>query len=425
MPVIFSSRNPKVLLRWINNGKQDRAIARLQAIPEEQRTPGEQLLYALAIIAKPDWSTPSRMEDLRQGISLIHSAQKALNRKDPDQAGLASQGDYLLGLGYFQLGEYENAIPYFQHAPELGAHMSNQEMIEKCCNVRDRPKDRESFRVRTKKAWAAFVPEEAHLRKMINEAVSDKKVWDKMVRKVSALFHIAFRDVGWSWWAGDVPGIILLTGRNKCIALADQYFLAAAPKELEGRWAFQTGTSSPDDEDLEWIREEQDWLSDSDVQIEQDPSGMLKLVLYHPSLHVERNCSEDAKKVYEAISESIGDLVYLSLIDSVSFSSTPLGGGTVKLWQLLPALESMGYVDRQDIQSLVLRRHPYTRTPHAHKPKEERRWRDDVIRGSSMDLVLIDRYHEEIAEYGPAQALAGSGVVPCFASGARQTRLPP
>lgn len=412
--MFFSPTDPDVLSNWIDNGQQDRAIAALQTIPEELRTQTQQLLYCLAIALKPEWPTPSRMEELRQGLSMARALRKTLRPKDPDEADLIGQADYLIGFLSYLLGEYESAIPYFRNAPELGVHMTNQEMIEKCTAVRNRPKDRESFRVRTKKAWSAFLPEEASLRKMRNEAESDQKARNKLVKKFSALLRIALPDVGWSWWEGDVSCITLQTGRYKSFALAIQYFLAAAPKALEGRWRFEAGTRVPDDEDLEALREEGDPLYDMDVQMVRDSSGMLELTLYHPSLQIDRYCSEEANRAFDALYTAIGDLVYLSLVRSVSFSSTPLQGDTVKLTQLLPTLESMGYVDRADIPSLLLTRHPYTRTPHRSSPKEERRWRDDIVRGSSMDLRLGELYEDGVIEYGPAVMLAGSGAVPCF-----------
>ena len=412
--MLFSPANPDILSKWIKNGEPSRATAALEAIPEERRTQTQQILYCFAIALKAEWPTPSRMEEVRQGISMVRALQKNLNRKVSSEAYMAGQCDYLLGFLHFLLGEYKDAIPYFKKAPELGVTFTNQEMIEKCSTVLNRPKDRVSFRARTKKAWSAFVPEEADLRKRINLAVSDQKARGKMAKKVTALLRIAIPTVGWSWWEGDIPRIALQTGHSKCYALAEQYFLAAAPKALEGRWLFEVGTRIPDGEDLEAMEEDEDPSYHMDVQMVQDDSGMLRLNLYHPSLQIDRYCSEDANKAYEALNACIGDLVYVSLVRSVSFSSTPLQGDTVKLTQLLPTLCAMGYVDREDIPSLLLTRHPYTHPPYNHRPKEERRWRDDILRGSTMDLRPGELYEEGIIEYGPAIMLAGSGAVPCF-----------
>lgn len=408
MPV----KRPKAkdILKWVENGEPERALAALKAIPEEQRTPEEQTAFAIAVLATADCPTPSHMADLRQTLSILLAQLKETNSKDPNIGSL----NYTIAMTYYRLGEYKDAATYFRKAKEPGGEISNQDMVELCRKIRDRPKDRESFRVRTQKAWAAFAPDEAALRKMMNDAVLSQKTRDKMEKKVYNFLCTAFRAVAWNWWEGEVPRITLEPSRSKCIALAEHYFLAAAPEDLKDKWEFTVGIRVPDDEDLEVMREEKTWLCDMEVQVVRFRDDMLKLNLYHPSLDPAKLTTKDAHRALDMISQNIGEDVALSLIRAVSFSPAPLQGDKVQLGHLLSALSAMGYVDREDIDSLILYRHPYTRVPQPHNPKQVRHWREDIVRGSAMDPMLCQLYEEDDAESGPAQFLAGSGCIPCF-----------
>ncbi len=401
---------PETLQKWIENGEADRALAALKAIPEEKRTDDDSLLFALTVSAVKDWPTPSHMADLRQAISIFQRLLKKLDLKDPS----AGYFNYVIALAYCQLGEYKDAVSSFRKAVEPGGEPTNQQMIQACRKLQDRPKDRESFRVRTQKAWAAFLPDEANLRKMMNNAIHSPKTWDKMGKKVYSILTMAFRNVEWTWWEGEVPRITLDPSRSKCIALAEQYFFSSAPKDLENKWEFTVGIRVPEDEDLEVMWEEGTWLCDMDVQVVRAKDDMLTLLVYHKSLDPDKLSAKDTEHILNMIYQNIGEMVFLSLIRSVSFSPTPLQGDKVKLGHLLSSLSAMGYVDREDIRSLVLYRHPYTRIPKSRSPQEVPKWRDDIVRGSTMDPMLNDLYEEDMSELGPALLLAGSGCVPCF-----------
>ncbi len=399
---------PEDLLQWINSGEPERALAALKAILEGQRTPIEQSAFPLAVTASSDWPTPSRMADLRQAISGFQAQLKEGNAKDP----IAGNFNYAIAMAYYQLGEYKEAMTYYRKA--TGGESGNKDMIQRCRKIRDRPKDRESFRVRTQKAWAAFAPEEANLRKMMNDAVHSQKTRDKMEKKVYNFLCTAFRDVDWNWWEGEVPRITLEPSRSKCIAMAEQYFFSCAPQELADKWEFTVGIRVPEDRDLEVMWEEKTWLCDMDVQVVRDRDDMLKLNVYHPSLDTDNLTIADISRVLEMLCQNIGEMVALSLIRSISISPAPLQGDQVKLGHLLSALSAMGYVDREDVTSLFLYRHPYTRIPKSHGPSEARHWRDDICRGSTVDPMLCQLYEEDRSETGAAQPLAGSGCVPCF-----------
>ena len=327
----------------------DDAIAKFQSIPEGERTPQDILGGATAIIGRDSWETPSRMAELREAISLLKSVEKHLEK--PESCC------HLYGIAYYQLGEYKTAAAYFQKDPE------SQEALDLCRKILGRPKDKESFRSRVQKAWKAFAPKEAELRKQINRAQSSPSAQAQMMQRINSLLCIAFRETGWTWNPGAKPMLELDPDQMCCVALAQQYFLDHAPKKVSAHWDLHVGDWSPSEEELEDMIRAGNWLSDTDVAVESGRADLLKLVIYHPLLAPDKVTDEIKKTILEKVTNHLGELMYISAFYATEYRGDIPKCRTLKLGVLLPTLEAMGFGHRDDPNSILKRRRLYTDIP--------------------------------------------------------------
>ncbi len=401
------------LFEWIGAGKQLRVREVVEAIPEEQRSPEITCAYCAAVATCLDLPTPSRTADLRNIIGIMHTLLKGLSAKNPYHKRVIAICYNLLAHAHYQLGDFKAALSCFKKAPDVPGDDLNRQLIKLCREAAERPKDTVSFRARTQKAWTVFLSKEEALRGMIQDASGDPKLQRKLEKKIDGMLQLAFSRTDWSWQAGDVPCITFNPMRSKCLLLTQQYFLAHAPQALQGRWAFQVGFPAPTDQQLQAIRADKHSFSDMDVQLEHTDEDKFRLELYHKDLPMEEGTGS-ALQVLDILNRCVGEVVLLCLVSSISINTKPLDGSTVKLGDLLPTLASMGYVDRADIQSLILQRRPYTHKPDPHNPGQEYHWRDDIIRGSTLDASIGQSFIEDTSDEGAAPYLGGSGAVPGF-----------
>ena len=406
---MLSNRKPEPgsVLDLANNGDLDSAIFQLNTILEEQRTEADRFGGAQALIFRQDWLTPQRRGELEEALSLLQPLVRRL--------GGDSHLCYFLGSAYYQLGEFREAAAWFKKAPNSGCTPSKQEMLDLCNKVLKRPREKKSFRAQVKKVWDAFAPIEAELRQQMHDIGDSDERMEKLNDRISDLLDMAMPGVAWYWETDDdLPVLQLEPDLDQIAAMQQQYFMDHAPKAVEDKWFLTVGKYVPFDEDLAEMQQQGGHFSDMDVQINQVNDDSLELVAYHPSLDPEKVTDEAKDAVYEAIFENLGEEVYLGVFRWVKCCGMPPEGPTMKLGQLLPALEAMGFCDREDLDTTLYRRRRSSLTPTVPDCCTEHHWREDIFRAYTMDPRLNLYYQWNESETYAEPILAGTGAIPGF-----------
>lgn len=398
----------------VSRGAYEDAIAKLKTIPKEKQTIEDVFSGAFALTFKMDWPTAGRMEELRWGVSLLeHLIQ---------QIGEAPECALVLGFAHYQLGEYEKAAEYLKEAPKTGFDItpSRRELISSCRQAIKRPADTESFPARVQRAWETFAQEEEELRRLLRESAGRPRREKKVMDRINQLVDMALPRAGWSVARGDRPVLQLDPDISlKSTALQQKYFADHAPKAVTDHWEVRVGFAPPTDQQLQRMQRPGGYFSGMQVQIAplaDDLTGDLyELVAYHPHLDPRTVTRDTIGDAMDWILTCLGTLPYLNAFLSVDFRGMPPKGPTMKLEQLLPALEARGWGDRNDVPTLLHRRHTYRRDPAPLDQNDEHRWRADIVRATSIDPNLELFYADGTSDAYTERFFAGTGAVPGFA----------
>lgn len=386
---------------WHEHEEYQKIIDTLEAIPAGERTPEMDMELARAYNNQAD---PEDKELFRKAISLLM----------PHEAYF--QGDhrwnFRIAYAYYYLDQEGPALRYFEQALEdHSGDEETQSFIEECENRLALPQFKENFRVRTAKAWAAFVENEAELRRFM-DADKNHKQGEELIAQCNEMLHIAFEDVCFEMgFNGEKYELILTPEGNKVKLFELVYFQRHAPASVLEHWNILVGRQRSGGFALRL----DDWeLSGKDVQVwvEKLDEHSVGLTLYCEKLLplLQENEAQAEWMLYTITDQVLGEIPAMRYINQFEVVQERPEEPSILLDQLPMTLEGMGLDISTDAGNYLENSY----TGYQMKPDEdpEANWRLDVMAGSTNCPAFINGYLNNENDY--MDDLHADGVVAGF-----------
>lgn len=386
---------------WHENDEYQKIINAIEALPEESRTPELDSELARA------YNNLAGAEDKKL-------FEKAIALLKPHEEYF--QGDHCwnfrMGYAYYFLGQEGVALHYFEKALESRpGDKDTQKLIDYCYEHLSLPHFDETFRERTKKAWAAFEHDEAELRRIIDENNNPER-GDELVAKCDEILHLAFEDVSFEMGFNGVKHELILTPEGDKVKLFElAYFQRHAPVSVLERWNILVGRRrATGNIGLQFA----DWkISCDDVQVwvETQSNNSVGLTMYCEMLLPL--LQDDENRAWWMLStltdQVLGEIPAMLYIDQFDVLQEPKKEPAIFLSQLPNTLEDMGLNLSADPEAYLENYIGYKMEPNKDPDAD---WRLDVIAGSTCCPQLINGYLN--ADDDVMDALHADGVTAGF-----------
>lgn len=389
-----------------------KTIDQVSAIPPEERSPKDVLLLIQAVLAKNEWHTPSYLKLLEDLPAMIKSLRPHRQMLNLDNTTL----DMLLGKAYYQLGEYRLAKPLLEKAQKKLQDPQIDGMIEECSYAALRPPEKETFRERTAKAWAEFAKHSEELHALILDK-ENRKSQKKAAAILKQILGIAFHEPTFSFGHVAMPWAwVQLNAYSKTQLLQTLYFVRRAPKRATKDWLFYAGHPSGTYADVKEIQA----ACHGEVyeQVVPEENGQVQIKLYCPDSDKSVGELERNPNGMEVVRTILGSLVQTTLVSEAYFAKGQPPEDARLLEEMPYDLHDRNLANPftiETLESLEFRRFPTAaeECPDEELMQLERAWRQDFIRGYTVDPKLDPEYEYDMCEV--TDWLAGSGAIPGFA----------
>ena len=401
----------KELIQLSKDREYREIIRLLDAIPPMERSTTETFYLAKSIVERYDWPSPPYLEQLQRVPGLIQSI-----RNDKSFPNTGIQLDRLQGEALYAMAEYKQALPLLQKVLRREPDDDDTELLIDNCNAAIRhPAEKESFRVRTAKAWTEFAQQNDTIRALLADT-ENAKSRKKAAAALKRILRNAFPNPSFS--VGYVKQMELpwmqIDAFSKTELLQVLYFLRHAPESIQDSWTFYPGWPIATRSELESVQA----LCRSEVLVKISPevNGRVVLFLFCPDTDESFIQLGDRVGAMNVSLRILGSMIHSTFVVRAIFLDRRPEGELVPLEDLLYALSNRGLVeDPFDTDSMELRRFPYEadEIPDEFDMEYEKVWRTDIFSGCSADINISNEYDCDTTFI--ASHLAGSGAIPGFA----------
>ena len=370
--------------KWHEEGKRQKIVDALEAIPAEERTPEMDSELARAYNNLADPYKPGGKEMLKKAIALLK----------PHEEYFAEDHcwNFRMGYSYYFLDQEGRALPYFRKALEkLPGDEDTQKLIDDCEHRISLPQFSECFRERTENWWETFAEMEAELRQMMDED-KDHTRGAEIVAQMEETLNLVFDEISFEMgFNGEKHELILTPEGDKVKLFELVYFQKHAPKEVLEHWNILVGRQPLQNIGL---RTEDGWdISGEDVQIwleEQGENSFAISAYCEKLLPMLREEEGRAWWMLTTLTDQVlGEISHMRYIDSFDVLEEPKAEPSFLLSQLPDKLREQGLELSTDPEAYLESYLGYKMEP---KQDPDADWRLDVMAGSTCCVPLINGY---------------------------------
>ena len=387
--------------KWHEQGKFQKIIDALEAIPAQERTPEMDSELARAYNNK---ATPGDKELFRKALSLLKPHEEYF------------QGDHYwnfrMGYSYFYLDQEGRALRYFEKALEARPDDEDtKQFIEWCKKGISLPQFSACFRERTENWWETFAEMEAELRQMMDEDKNHTR-GAELVAQMEETLNLVFDEISFEMgFNGEKYELILTPEGDKVKLFELVYFQKHAPREVLEHWNILVGRQPSRNIGL---RTEDGWdISGEDVQIwleEQGENSFAISAYCEKLLPMLREAEGRAWWMLTTLTDQVlGEISHMWYIDSFDVLTEPRAEPSFPLSQLPDMLKEKGANLTTDPEVYLDSYLGYEMKPN-QDPEAD--WRLDVMVGSTCCAPLINGYLN--ADNDIMDALHADGAVAGF-----------
>ena len=377
--------------KWHEQGKHQKIIDALEAIPAEERTPEMDMELARAYNNLADPSEPVGRTLLRKALELMRSHEEEL--------GDTYSWNFRMGYSYFYLDQEGRALRYFEKAlelhpgddPKLNTKQDIEELINWCKKGISLPQFSECFRERTESWWETFAEMEGSLRQMMDDD-KDHTRGAEIVAQMEETLNLVFDEISFEMgFNGEKYELILTPEGDKVKLFELVYFQKHAPKEVLEHWNILVGRQPSPNTGL---RTEDGWdISGEDVQIWLEEQG-------ENSFAISAYCEKLLPMLREAegrvwwmlttlTDQVLGEISHMWYIDDFDVLEEPKAEPSFPLSQLPDKLKEKGANLTTDPEAYLDSYLGYEMEPNQDPDAD---WRLDVMAGSTCCVPLINGY---------------------------------
>ena len=367
--------------KWHEQGKFQKIIDALEAIPAQERTPEMDSELARAYNNK---ATPGDKELFRKALSLLKPHEEYF------------QGDHYwnfrMGYSYFYLDQEGRALRYFEKALEARPDDEDtKQFIEWCKKGISLPQFSACFRERTENWWETFAEMEAELRQMMDEDKNHTR-GAELVAQMEETLNLVFDEISFEMgFNGEKYELILTPEGDKVKLFELVYFQKHAPREVLEHWNILVGRQPSRNIGL---RTEDGWdISGEDVQIwleEQGENSFAISAYCEKLLPMLREAEGRAWWMLTTLTDQVlGEISHMWYIDSFDVLTEPRAEPSFPLSQLPDMLKEKGANLTTDPEVYLDSYLGYEMKPN-QDPEAD--WRLDVMVGSTNCVPLINGY---------------------------------
>ena len=390
--------------KWHEQGKHQKIIDALEAIPAQERTPEMDSELARAYNNLADPHKPTCREMLKKALALLKPHEEYF------------QGDHYwnfrMGYSYYYLDQEGRALRYFEKALEARPDDEDtKEFIEWCRKGISLPQFSECFRERTENWWETFAEMEAELRQMMDDD-KDHTRGAEIVAQMEGALNQAFDEISFEMGFNGEKHELILTPEGDKVKLFELiYFQKHAPKEVLEHWNILVGRQPLQNIGL---RTEDGWdISGEDVQIWLEEQG-------ENSFAISAYCEKLLPMLREAegrvwwmlttlTDQVLGEISHMWYIDDFNVLEEPKAEQSFLLSQLPDKLKEKGANLSTDPEAYLNSYLGYKMEPNKDPEAD---WRLDVMAGSTNCVPLINGYLDADNDF--MDALHADGAVAGF-----------
>ncbi|MDY4167542.1 MAG: suppressor of fused domain protein [Fournierella sp.] len=370
--------------KWHEEGKHQKIIDALEAIPAQERTPEMDSELARAYNNLADPHKPTCREMLKKALALLKPHEEYF------------QGDHYwnfrMGYSYYYLDQEGRALRYFEKALEARPDDEDtKEFIDGCKKGISLPQFSECFRERTEDWWETFAEMEAELRQMMDED-KDHTRGAELVVQMQETLNLVFDEISFEMGFNGEKHELILTPEGDKVKLFELiYFQKHAPKEVLEHWNILVGRQPLQNIGL---RTDDGWdISGEDVQIWLEEQG-------ENSFNISAYCEKLLPMLREAegrvwwmlttlTDQVLGEISHMWYIDDFNVLEEPNAEQSFLLSQLPDMLKEKGANLSTDPEAYLNSYLGYKMEPNKDPEAD---WRLDVMVGSTNCVPLINGY---------------------------------
>ena len=377
--------------KWHEQGKHQKIIDALEAIPAQERTPEMDMELARAYNNLGNPGSQEGRKLLRKALELMQPHEEEL--------GDTYSWNFRMGYSYFYLDQEGRALRYFEKAlelhpgddPKLNTKQDIEELIDWCKKGISLPQFSECFRERTENWWETFAEMEAELRQMMDDD-KDHTRGAEIVAQMEGALNQVFDEISFEMGVGGEKYELILTPEGDKVKLFELvYFQKHAPKEVLEHWNILVGRQPSPNTGL---RTEDGWdISGEDVQIWLEEQGENSFAL---SVYCEKllpMLQEAEGRVWWMLTtltdQVLGEIPHMRYIDSFDVLEEPKAEPSIAMSQLPDKLKEKGANLSTDPEAYLNSYLGYQMEPNKDPDAD---WRLDVIAGSTCCPALINGY---------------------------------
>ena len=367
--------------KWHEQGKYQKIIDTLEAIPAEKRTPEMDSELARAY---NNLGAPSNRPLLKKAIALLKPHEEYF------------QGDHYwnfrMGYSYYYLDQEGRALPYFRKALEkLPGDEDTQKFIDDCERRITLPQFSACFRERTESAWKGFAEQEAQLRRMMDED-KDHTRGAELVAQMEETLNLVFDEISFEMGFNGEKHELILTPEGDKVKLFELiYFRKHAPREVLEHWNILVGRQPSPNTGL---RTEDGWdVSGEDVQVWLEEQGENSFAISAYCEKLLPMLREEEGRVWWMLTtltdQVLGEISHMWYIDDFDVLDQPKAEPSFPLSQLPDQLREKGANLTTDPEAYLESYLGYEMEPNKDPDVD---WRLDVMAGSTCCVPLINGY---------------------------------
>ena len=370
--------------KWHEQGKHQKIIDALEAIPAQERTPEMDSELARAYNNLADPHKPTCREMLKKALALLKPHEEYFQSDH--------YWNFRMGYSYYYLDQEGRALRYFEKALEARPDDEDtKEFIEWCRKGISLPQFSECFRERTENWWETFAEMEAELRQMMDDD-KDHTRGAEIVAQMEGALNQVFDEISFEMGFNGEKHELLLTPEGDKVKLFELvYFQKHASKEVLEHWNILVGRQPSPNTGL---RTEDGWdISGEDVQIWLEEQG-------ENSFAISAYCEKLLPMLREAegrvwwmlttlTDQVLGEISHMWYIDDFDVLEEPKAEPSYPLSQLPDQLKEKGANLTTDPEAYLDSYLGYEMEPNKDPDAD---WRLDVMAGSTNCVPLINGY---------------------------------
>ena len=377
--------------KWHEEGKRQKIVDALEAIPAEERTPEMDMELARAYNNLGNPGSQESRKLLRKALELMQPHEEEL--------GDTYSWNFRMGYSYYYLNQEGRALRYFEKAlelhpgddPKLNTKQDIEELIDSCKKGISLPQFSDCFRERTEDWWETFAEMEAELRQMMDED-KDHTRGAELVAQMQETLNLVFDEISFEMGFNGEKYELILTPEGDKVKLFELiYFQKHASKEVLEHWNILVGRQPLQNIGL---RTEDGWnISGDDVQIWLEEQGENSFALSAYCEKLLPMLQEEEGRVWWMLTtltdQVLGEISHMWYIDDFNVLEEPNAEQFFLLSQLPDMLKEKGANLSTDPEAYLNSYLGYKMEPNKDPEAD---WRLDVMVGSTNCVPLINGY---------------------------------